>query len=103
MKDFARFGLLFVCRVAGKKAFYPTRVAVNLVASNEKAGRQADAIGQSVAATRSLEESLAAPIPSRSHLAVVVQTNFQVPVHYKMTVTFTELQLMTKQKIYEGY
>jgi len=25
------------------------------------------------------------------------------PVHYKMTVTFTELQLMTKQKIYEGY
>ena len=25
------------------------------------------------------------------------------PVHYKMTVNFTELELMTKQKIYEGY
>jgi transcription initiation factor TFIIH subunit 4 len=93
MKDFARFGLLFVCRVAGKKAFYPTRVAVNLVASNEKAGsRQTDTI-QSVAATRSLEESLASPVPSRSHLAVVVQTNFQVVAYTTSKLHISTLAL----------
>lgn len=100
MKDFARFGLLFVCRVAGKKAFYPTRVAVNLVASNEKAGRQADAIGQSVAATRSLEESLAAPVPSRSHLAVVVQTNFQVVAYTTSKLHISTLALFCDVESY---
>ena len=95
MKDFARFGLLFICQVAGKKAFYPTRVAVNLVASNEKAGgsRQSDLLGQSVAATRSLEESLSAPVPSSSHLALVVQTNFQVVAYTRSKLHWSTLGL----------
>uniref|UniRef100_A0A7S1VYL6 General transcription factor IIH subunit 4 n=1 Tax=Skeletonema marinoi TaxID=267567 RepID=A0A7S1VYL6_9STRA len=101
MKDLARFGLLFVCRVAGKKAFYPTRVAVNLVASNEKEGsRQTDAIGQSVAATRSLEESLSAPVPSRSHLAVVVQTNFQVVAYTTSKLHISTLALFCDVESY---
>ena len=101
MKDFARFGLLFVCRVAGKKAFYPTRVAVNLVASNEKEGsKQTDALGQSVAATRSLEESLSSPVPSRSHLAVVVQTNFQVVAYTTSKLHISTLALFCDVESY---
>ncbi|EED95856.1 transcription factor of TFIIH family, partial [Thalassiosira pseudonana CCMP1335] len=84
MRDFSRFGLLFVCRVAGKNSFYPTRAAVNLVASSEKAGRQAsDLMGQ----------TLAAPVPSRSHLAVVVQTNFQVVAYTKSKLHISTLGL----------
>jgi len=101
MRDFARFGLLFVCRIAGKKAFYPTRVAVNLVASNEKAGSiQTDAALQSVAATRSLEESLASPVPSRSHLAVVVQTNFQVVAYTTSKLHISTLALFCDVESY---
>jgi len=94
MKDFGRFGLLFLCRVAGNIAFYPTKVAVNLVASNEKAGsRQTDVLGQSVTATRSLEEALDAPVPSRSHLALVVQTNFQVVAYTRSKLHISTLGL----------
>lgn len=94
MRDFSRFGLLFVCRVAGKNSFYPTRAAVNLVASSEKAGRQAsDLMGQSVSASRALEEALAAPVPSLSHLAVVVQTNFQVVAYTKSKLHISTLGL----------
>jgi len=94
MKDFGRFGLLFVCRVAGKIAFYPTKVAVNLVAASEKAGRvKTTDLGQSVAATRSLEDALSAPVPSRSHLAVVVQTNFQVVAYTRSKLHVATLGL----------
>ncbi|KAL3786731.1 hypothetical protein HJC23_005294 [Cyclotella cryptica] len=94
IKDFSRFGLLFVCRVAGKNAFYPTKAVVNLVASSEKAGREASTfIGQSVGASRTLEDALAAPVPSRSHLAVVVQTNFQVVAYTKSKLHISTLGL----------
>mmetsp|Transcript_38732 Transcript_38732/g.69833 ORF Transcript_38732/g.69833 Transcript_38732/m.69833 type:complete len:597 (-) Transcript_38732:131-1921(-) len=100
MKDFGRFGLLFVCRIAGKIAFCPTKVAVNLVASNEKAGRQTDVLGQSVTATRSLEEALAAPVPSRTHLAVVVQTNFQVVAYTRSKLHISSLGLFCDVQSY---
>ena len=101
MKDFGRFGIVFVCRVAGKTAFYPTRTAVNLIASNEKAGsKQSDVLGQSVAATRSLEESLAAPVPSRSHLAVIVQTNFQVVAYTRSKLHVSTLGLFCDVQSY---
>jgi transcription initiation factor TFIIH subunit 4 len=93
LKDFGKFGLVYFCRVADKTSFYPTGLVVNLIASNEKARSFPSSLqhqenvaveitggggAPSVAATRSLEESLSASIPSRSHLAVIVQTNFQV-------------------------
>ena len=94
IRDYARFGLLFPCRVAGRNAFYPTNAVVNLVASSEKAGREASAIiGQSIAASRALEEALAAPIPSRSHLALVVQTNFQVVAYTRSKLHISTLGL----------
>ena len=59
--------------VLPSNAFYSTNAVVNLVALSEKAGREASAIiGQSIAASRALEDALAAPVPSRSHLALVV-------------------------------
>ena len=101
MKDFGRFGLVFVCRVAGMTAFYPTRVAVNLIASNEKSGnKQSDVLGQSVSATRSLEESLQAPVPSRSHLAVIVQTNFQVVAYTRSKLHISTLGLFCDVQSY---
>ncbi|KAL3776387.1 hypothetical protein ACHAW5_011053 [Stephanodiscus triporus] len=113
MKDFGRFGLVFVSRVAGKVSFYPTRVAVNLIASNEKAtagvvgggggrGNAEDGgtYGQSVAATRSLEEALAAPVPPRSHLAVIVQTNFQVVAYTRSRLHISTLGLFCEVQSY---
>lgn len=100
MKDFGRFGLVFFCRVADKTAFYPTSLVVNLIASNEKAtatqeevGGDATTTSPSVAATRSLEESLSASIPSRSHLAVIVQTNFQVVAYTRSKLHISTLGL----------
>ncbi|KAL9180956.1 hypothetical protein ACHAXT_009761 [Thalassiosira profunda] len=101
LEDFGKFGLVFVCQVAGEMAFYPTRVAINLVASNERGGsQQADAMGQSVAATRSLEEALAAPVPSRSHLAVIVQTNFQVVAYTRSKLHVSTLGLFCDVQSY---
>lgn len=100
MKDFGRFGLVFFCRVADKTAFYPTSLVVNLIASNEKASPTQEDVGgdattssPSVAATRSLEESLSATIPSRSHLAVIVQTNFQVVAYTRSKLHISTLGL----------
>jgi len=82
-------------------AFYPTRVAVNLIASNEKSGnKQSDVLGQSVSATRSLEESLQAPVPSRSHLAVIVQTNFQVVAYTRSKLHVSTLGLFCDVQSY---
>ena len=94
IKDFGRFGLLLGCRVAGKNAFYPTDAVVDLVASSEKTGREASAIlGQSIVASRALEDALAASIPSRSHLALVVQTNFQVVAYTRSKLHISTLGL----------
>ena len=105
MHHFGRFGLVFVCRVAGKVAFYPTRAAVNLIASNEKGtggggGAEDGTFGQSVAAIRSLEEAVAAPVPPRSHLAVVVQTNFQVVAYTRSRLHISTLGLFCDVQSY---
>lgn len=103
IKDMGRFGLVFVCRVAGKMACYPTRAAINLVASNEKeSGKsQTNLVGQSAAATRGLEEALNAPVPSRLHLAVVVQTNFQVAAYTRSKLHVSTLGLFCDVSSYK--
>lgn len=87
MKDFSQFGLLYVADIGkdaktGKdvKMFYPTRVAVNLVAGGLDDDDDGGVGGteSSAAAVRALEVSLNAPRPSRSHVAIIVQTNFQL-------------------------
>lgn len=100
MKDFGRFGLVFVCRVAGKVAFYPTRVSVNLIASSEKGITGMFESEQSVAVIRSLEEALSAPVPSRLHLAVVVQTNFQVVAYTRSKLHISTIGLFCDVQSY---
>ena len=78
MRDFSQFGLIYVCKIGTITAFYPTRVAIDLVVGSlaelsDRSGRESSA-----SATRALEANLAAPVPGRSHLAVIVQTNFQL-------------------------
>lgn len=107
MKDFSLFGLVYVCRIGGATLFFPTRVAVNLVvggltdglvttgtsaSSSSTAASTAMAAGggsasestsiaalsSSAASTRVLENALEDPMPSKNHIAIIVQTNFQV-------------------------
>ena len=81
MRDLSNFGLIYRFKIGKTKFFYPTRVAVGLVVagledfdeSNQLLGRN-----QSSAATSALEVSLIAPVPSDVHIAIIVQTNFQV-------------------------
>ncbi|KAL7460968.1 hypothetical protein ACHAXS_001405, partial [Conticribra weissflogii] len=108
MKDFARFGLLYVCRVAGKTAFYPTKVAVDLLAGSDPGpmgmgmpnatavdnSLAAAALGKpSASAIQSLQNSLAAPTPSSSHLALIIQTNFQVVAYTRSKLHISTLGL----------
>ena len=50
--------------------------------------------------TRSLEEALAAPIPSRLHLAVVVQTNFQVVAYTRSKLHISTIGLFCDVQSY---
>ncbi len=104
VKDFAYFGLLYVCKIGKSTIFFPTRVAVNLVvggltdasASSTSSSISAipsgsgsamsstselSALSTSAAATRALEVELEAATPSKNHIALIVQTNFQVAAY----------------------
>jgi len=89
MKDFSLFGLLYICRIGGATIFYPTRVAVNLIiggladgaasaAGSASESTSVAALSSSAAATRVLENALEEAIPSKNHIAIIVQTNFQI-------------------------
>lgn len=89
MKDFSLFGLVYICRIGGATLFFPTRVAVNLVvggladnvaaaAGGASESTSVAALSTSAASTKVLENALEDPIPSRNHIAIIVQTNFQV-------------------------
>jgi len=93
MRDFAFFGLLYVCKIGKVMIFFPTRVAVNLVVGgladsspltvNTSTSEQTSlsALSSSAAATRALEVELEAAEPSKNHIALIVQTNFQVAAY----------------------
>lgn len=89
MRDFSLFGLVYICRIGGATLFFPTRVAVNLVvggladgvaaaAGSTSESTSVAALSSSAAATRVLEIALEEPVPSNNHIAIIVQTNFQV-------------------------
>jgi transcription initiation factor TFIIH subunit 4 len=89
MKEWSYFGLLYICKIGGALMFFPTRVAVNLVvggladgigsaAGSASESTSVAALSSSAAATRVLENALEDPIPSKNHIAIIVQTNFQV-------------------------
>ncbi len=112
MKDFSQFGLLFVYKLSSSLTlFFPTRVAVNLIAAGcntvihtsiggtkMKLQSQHSILAPSSASTRALEVALASSDPSSSpHLAIIVQTNFQLcayttsELHISMVCTTTPM------------
>ena len=121
LKFFKQLGLLYTCKIGlNVTAFYPTRVSISLVAgashtsssssnSNSKQGGGADGggdtggmddsnlVGPSASSTRVLESALASPQPSTSHIAIIVQTNFQLcayttsPLHVSMLGLFCDV------------
>ena len=75
MKDLSLFGLLYVQQLNDKiSIFYPTQVALQLVHESSSSTTLSYSLS-----TKTLEAALADPTPKESsHLAVVVQTNFQL-------------------------
>ena len=92
VKDLALFGLIYHKEIGGTSIFYPTRIAMQLVGaggagggSNSSSGGGGDGGGGSKGSgmwswsTKALDEALAHPRPhNSSHLAIIVQTNFQL-------------------------
>lgn len=92
MKDLSLFGLLYICKIGKVTLFFPTRVAVNLVVgglgdggvsagASTSESTSLSALSSSAAATKALEVELSASIPSKNHIALIVQTNFQVAAY----------------------
>jgi hypothetical protein len=85
----------YVCKVGGILILFPTSIAVNIVVggltdgigsaagcaseSTRLAALSSSAASSAAAtATRVLENALEAPIPSKNHIAIILQTNFKV-------------------------
>jgi len=82
-KDFSQFGLVYIYKLdsSSRSTFYPTRVAVHLLStstSNNSASSSSTLLAPSSVSTRALEHELTMPEPSSSHIAIIVQTNFQL-------------------------
>jgi transcription initiation factor TFIIH subunit 4 len=75
MKDLSLFGLLLRKTVGETTYFYPTRVALQLVQGSSQTSQTA----LWSLSTKALSEALSHPRPhDSSHLAIIVQTNFQL-------------------------
>jgi transcription initiation factor TFIIH subunit 4 len=96
VKDLANFGLLYTRKIGKHTVFYPTRVALQLVGStNNNEARWS-------LSNKTLESALAHPTPDSSHLAIIVQTNFQLcayttsELHVSMLGLFCEVQTIRR-------
>jgi len=112
IKDFSQFGLLYLTKLGGMTLFYPTRVAITLVLATLESSEQQEDLpqgrqqglqpGGSLTATRALETALSSPIPSKNHVAIIVQTNFQVvaytasPLYLSMLGLFCDVSNIRK-------
>lgn len=75
MKDLSLFGLLLRKTIGETTYFYPTRVALQLVQGSS----QTSQLALWSLTTKALTEALSHPRPhDSSHLAIIVQTNFQL-------------------------
>jgi len=80
-KDFSQFGLLFIYKLdsSSRSSFYPTKSAVNLLSSSSTVVTDnTSSTTPSATTTRTLEHALSLPVPPSSHIAIIVQTNFQL-------------------------
>ena len=107
-KDLSNFGLLYWWGRSKTGAFYPTRIALQLVggnngpsstsSKNRGGGGGSGGGGVYSWSTKTLDSALAHPHPNdSSHLAIIVQTNFQVcayttsDLHVNMLGLFCDL------------
>ena len=79
VKDLALFGLLYVRKIGKQTVFYPTRVAMDLVGFQPDGDSSSSANSMWSLSSKALNAALANPRPQNSsHLAIIVQTNFQL-------------------------
>ena len=79
VKDLALFGLLYVRKIGKQTVFYPTRIAMELVGGDDGDGQASAAASMWSLSSKALNQALANPAPQQSsHLAIIVQTNFQL-------------------------
>lgn len=110
-KDLSNFGLLYWWGRSKTGAFYPTRVALQLVgggvgdgtSSGSSSNKGGGGGGVYSWSTKTLESALAHPHPNdSSHLAIIVQTNFQVcayttsELHVNMLGLFCDLSTIRR-------
>jgi transcription initiation factor TFIIH subunit 4 len=100
MKDLALFGLLYVKKVGKTSVFYPTRVAMQLVGDSPTS---TGGSGLWSISSKALDVALAHPTPhDSSHLAIIVQTNFQLcayttsELHVSMLGLFCDVQTIRR-------
>jgi Transcription factor Tfb2/Transcription factor Tfb2 (p52) C-terminal domain len=79
IKELSLFGLIYVCKVGKTTIFYPTQVATQLIGSSSGSVSSSSATSVWSLSSKALEAALCDPSPTESsHLAIIVQTNFQI-------------------------
>jgi transcription initiation factor TFIIH subunit 4 len=106
VKHLTHFGLLYTTKIGKYTIFYPTRVAHQLVSGEtEKASTTTTTATSTVwsLSNKALETALADPRPSESsHLAIIVQTNFQLcayttsELHISMLGLFCDVETIRR-------
>ena len=103
VKDLALFGLLYTRRIGKQTVFYPTRVAMELVGNQEAEAGSTPASSMWSLSSKALNAALSNPKPQHSsHLAIIVQTNFQLcayttsELHVSMLGLFCDVQTIRR-------
>jgi Transcription factor Tfb2/Transcription factor Tfb2 (p52) C-terminal domain len=79
IKELSLFGLIYVCKVGKTTLFYPTQVATQLIGKSSGSMSSSSAASVWSLSSKALEAALCDPSPTESsHLAIIVQTNFQI-------------------------
>lgn len=100
VKDLSLFGLIYYKDIGKASIFYPTRIAMQLAGGNNSGGGIGGKSGGMWSwSSKALDSALSHPTPQgSSHLAIIVQTNFQLcayttsELHVSMLGLFCEVQ-----------
>jgi len=80
VKDLSLFGIIYYKKIGKGSIFYPTRIAMQLAGGNQGGGGiEGRGGGMWSWSSKALDSALSQPKPQdSSHLAIIVQTNFQL-------------------------
>eukprot|EP00536_Pseudo-nitzschia_multiseries_P016583 jgi/Psemu1/328278/estExt_fgenesh1_pg.C_11560001 len=104
VKDLSLFGIIYYKKIGKGSVFYPTRIAMQLAGGNLGGGGiEGKGGGMWSWSNKALESALAQPIArDSSHLAIIVQTNFQLcayttsELHVSMLGLFCDLHTIRR-------